>query len=93
MDERAVSELRRLITSEINFGFTFTDTARLSRDSGDKDHHEHELRDARAACQAAERHLAQLPPDQAAEFQQRLDALRSIVFDSPNTSRTASGHG
>ncbi len=64
---------------ELDLGFTFLTSARLSGDSGHTAHQQQALGNARAACKSAAYFLLRLPDADAGEFQHRLKQLREAL--------------
>lgn len=69
-------ELFRLIQNEIDFGFTFLDTAALA---SSREHTEQAFQDAKSAWQTATRFLGRLTEQEASAFLPRLGDLEAAI--------------
>ena len=80
MNDSADGDLLALITNEIDLGFTFLETARLSRDSGHNDHVKKAFLNAKKAWETGERFLGRLPQGDADFFAEKLSELRAALL-------------
>ncbi len=77
MNDSDKTELRRLIENEIDLGFTFVESARLS---GSEEHRDQALGSAVTACNTAVRLIGRVPTQEVAPlWLERLKKLRATL--------------
>lgn len=82
------------INAELDRGFSLMKDAIAAKHTGRTAEGEQSLHAARVACETAEQLVAELPDEEPELFEMRLNALRSLVFDSSGAGlKQATAHG